>query len=379
MYKFFKRTVAKSAAILAALSLAFVGFGVSIASATTDVVAAPYLTSFSPMSGPVGTMVTLTGTGFTGLDQVWVGEGKDTIFSVASDTEATVTIPADGTTGSIGIHNSGGWSFSSESFTVTSDVPASVTTNAATGVSSTDATLNGTNGPVDATRHSFWVSTSTFSTASPTLPAGVYSTVDLGTIAPSTTFSAALSSATDLPAVTADTTYYFAAWTKVGGTWYPGAVLQFTTADTEIPTTSTTGSISGTVGQGILAVTSITPIHTSATADGTYANGWSYLFNITVPTNEPNLSMKFANWFNSVASSTIPVAGNMKISSAQAASTAPVVITAANAYSSPALDMIGDTSTGTPGMQVQVLVQVAVPIGTVNGSYTTMYGVQTLP
>jgi hypothetical protein len=253
---------------------------------------------------------------------------------------------------------------------------ANPTTNAATGITASDATLNGTNGNTDATDSSFWVSTSTFSTASPTLPAGVYSTADLGPVASSTAFSALLSSATGMPAVTASTTYYYAAWTETSGTWAPGDILNFTTSATDTPPS---GTITGTVGQGTLAVTSITPVQTNATADGTYADGWSYLFDITVPSNQPNLAMKFADWFDASASSTMPVANNMQISSAQAASTAPVTITAADTYSSPALDMTGDLSTSTPGMQVQVLVQVAVPLNTVNGSYTTTYGVQTLP
>src|SRR5437667_4103 len=71
-----------------------------------------------------------------------------------------------------------------------------VTTNPATSITSSDATLNGTNGDVAATGHSFWASTSTFSTASPTIPSGVYSTPDMGPIAANTSFSALLSSLT---------------------------------------------------------------------------------------------------------------------------------------------------------------------------------------
>jgi hypothetical protein len=134
----------------------------------------------------------------------------------------------------------------------------------------------------------------------------------------------------------------------------------------------------GVIPGGVLSVNSITPVITTGTADGTYADGWSYLFNITVPTTEPNLSMQFSNWLDANSDS-IPVAGNMQISSAQATNSAPVTITAANTYSSPALDMVGSVSTSTPGLHVQVLVQTKIPLSTVNGSYTTTYGVQTLP
>lgn len=333
------------------------------------------------------------------------------------------------------------------------------TTNAATSVTSSGATLNGTNGDTAATDSSFWVSTSTFSTASSTIPAGVHSTPNLGPINAATLFSAPLTSAAGLPAVTANTTYYYAAWVMVGGTWSPGAVLQFTTASTSAtstaptvtslsptsgttaggtsvtitgtgftgatgvsfggapatmtattsatsitvtsPATTTAGTVDvtvttplgtsatssaarytyqvvGTQPGGTLAVTSITPVKTTATADGTYENGWSYLFNVIIPTSESNLSMLFSDWLNG-SSSTLPVAGNMRISSAQADNPNPVTITAANTYSSPALHIVGNTSTTTPGLHAQVLVEVKVPVNTVNGTYTTNYGIQTLP
>ncbi len=205
----------------------------------------------------------------------------------------------------------------------TAPVSSSVTTTPATSITASDAILNGLLGSTAAMGSSFWVSTSTFSTAAPVQPSGVYSTADLGPVAANTAYSAAASSAIGLPTITPNTTYYYAAWANIGGTWTPGAVLQFTTGST---TATSTGSIGGTVtgGPGALAVTSITPVQTSATADDTYADGWSYIFNITVPTNEPNLSMKFADWMSSTTASVIAAGGNMQISSAQAvASTTP--------------------------------------------------------
>lgn len=115
-------------------------------------------------------------------------------------------------------------------------VSPSVTTNAATSVMSSDATLNGTNGSSAAIGHSFWVSLSPFVTGSPTVPSGVYSTQDLGALPANTPFSALLSSVTtsgypsNMPSITSNTPYYFAAWSNIGGTWYPGTVLNFTTA-----------------------------------------------------------------------------------------------------------------------------------------------------
>ncbi len=249
-------------------------------------------------------------------------------------------------------------------------VDGNVTTNPATAISQSDATLNGTNGASDAIGHSFWASLNTFSTASPTIPAGVYSTPDLGAIASSTPFSALLSS-TGIT-VTPNTTYYFAAWSNVGGTWYPGQVLNFTTG-------STGGEIGGEVvpGTGVLQVTSIEMTDSTATANNSYEDGWEYVFNITVPTDETDVSMKFADWVRTGGSETIPAGGNMRISSPQANNGgATVPITAANTYSTPALTMTTDLDPVLDGLQVKVTVEVKIPVGTTNGSYTTTYGVK---
>jgi len=397
-----------------------------------------------------------------------------------------------------------------------------VTTNAATAITSSDATLNGTNGGTAATGHSFWVSTSPFSTASPTIPSGVYSTPDMGAIAANTPWSAQLSSLTtsgvpsNMPAITPNTTYYFAAWSLVNGTWHPGQVLNFTTLQSQTPPTvkvtivkfidgtmatassaannsfpmsatwnaQNIGSGSGTfslgptgfnnpnaytattsdmttgasystqetfgqssiVGQvchpgqnapayelmgystgntlalaqqapmsqgtpsftnlqsdkfiivwnhkcgssndnggiggnvndnGILKVDSITVVKSSATANGTFEDGWKYIFHITDPNNEPKIAMKFADWIS--GSNTIPVANNMRISSAQANNGgATIMVTAANTYTSP-LTMVTDLNPSMAGRQVDVTVEVKIPTGTAAGSYNTTYGVQSTP
>jgi hypothetical protein len=67
----------------------------------------------------------------------------------------------------------------------------------------------------------------------------------------------------------------------------------------------------------------------------------------------------------------------MRISSAQATITTPTTLTAANLYSSPALVMTGDLDSNTAGRQVDVLVETQIPLNTVNGSYSTSYGINT--
>ncbi len=252
-----------------------------------------------------------------------------------------------------------------------------VVTNMATNITSTDATLNGTNGASVATGHSFWASLSPFATTSTTMPTGVYSTIDLGALSANATFSALLSSVVGLPAITADTPYYFVAWSNVDGTWYPGDVKTFTTSTT-ITDGTIGGEVTGGATTGTLSVTSIETVDSTGTADGTFGNGWKYVFNVTLPSNEAHLSMKFSDWMLTGGSSTMPVANNMRISSAQANnSNATVLITAANSYSTPTLNMVTDLNPTLDGIQVKVLVETAIPVNSVNGSYTTSYGVKT--
>src|SRR6185436_9940718 len=126
---------------------------------------------------------------------------------------------------------------------------------------------------------------------------------------------------------------------------------------------------------GTLAVSSVATVNGTATADGTFASGWKYTFNITVPDNETNLAMKFGDWtMTGDSSHTIAAAQNMRISSSQADNSgATITMTAANTYASPDLHITGDLDAGTPGKQVQVTVEVSIPSATVNGSYTTSY------
>jgi len=74
--------------------------------------------SFSPSAGPVGTVVTMNGSGFTGSTIAWVGAARNASVSVVSDTQLRVTIPVGATTGSIGIFNPSYAAFSATSFTV---------------------------------------------------------------------------------------------------------------------------------------------------------------------------------------------------------------------------------------------------------------------
>ncbi len=144
-----------------------------------------------------------------------------------------------------------------------------------------------------------------------------------------------------------------------------------------------TGNVTG--GQsdqepGNLEVTAIDAQKTTAIANGTFEDGWQYVFHITVPTDEPELALKFADWMQTNGTHVLPVADNMRISSDQANNDgATVLLTGADTYSTPNLTMTNDLDENEDGLQVQVLVEVAVPSDTYNGTYSTEYGVRTLP
>ncbi len=68
----------------------------------------PQLKGFSPTSGPVGTQVTITGTGFTGASKVTFGGVKATTYTVDSGTQITAIVPAGAVTGKIAVTTTGG-------------------------------------------------------------------------------------------------------------------------------------------------------------------------------------------------------------------------------------------------------------------------------
>ena len=67
----------------------------------------PTITSFNPTTGPVGTSVVITGTGFTGASSVTFNATAATTFVVNSNTQITATVPAGATTGPIAVTTPG--------------------------------------------------------------------------------------------------------------------------------------------------------------------------------------------------------------------------------------------------------------------------------
>ena len=81
--------------------------------------AAPEITSFTPSSGPVGTVVTVTGTGLDGVTSVKIGRKALITVNGVNSTTLTAVIPAGTTSGPIVVTNEFGSDFSDSNFTVT--------------------------------------------------------------------------------------------------------------------------------------------------------------------------------------------------------------------------------------------------------------------
>jgi uncharacterized repeat protein (TIGR03803 family) len=80
----------------------------------------PVVSSFSPTSGPVGTQVTITGSGLVGATKVTFGGKAATTYTVdPSGTFITATVPTGAVTGKVSVTTKGGTASGPGTFTVT--------------------------------------------------------------------------------------------------------------------------------------------------------------------------------------------------------------------------------------------------------------------
>jgi hypothetical protein len=106
----------------------------STANFTVSPVPAPTITSFTPLFGPVGTSVKITGTNFSGTVSGASFKATSVTFNnvtatfvVNSATQITATVPSTATTGPIKVTTPGGTATSSTNFTVSKTHSRSVT------------------------------------------------------------------------------------------------------------------------------------------------------------------------------------------------------------------------------------------------------------
>ena len=118
--------------------------GTATSAGTFTVIQTPSITSFSPTFGPVGTVVTIGGTHFTGATVVTFNATTAVSFSVDSDTQITATVPTGATTGKITVTNPAGSGVSSTNYVVAAEqTPANITFTPTSGKVGTTVNISG--------------------------------------------------------------------------------------------------------------------------------------------------------------------------------------------------------------------------------------------
>ncbi|MBL7992804.1 MAG: IPT/TIG domain-containing protein [Candidatus Kapabacteria bacterium] len=123
--------------------------GGTVITPAVSILALPTITSFTPTTGPTGTVVIITGTGFTGVSgaaSVRFGATNAASYTVNSNTQITATVAA-GSTGLIRVVAPGGTVYSATNFTHITPPSAPTMTNVSTdiGVTGTVVVITGTN------------------------------------------------------------------------------------------------------------------------------------------------------------------------------------------------------------------------------------------
>ena len=92
--------------------------GTATSASSFTVIPAPAISGFAPAFGPVGTVVTISGSGLTGATSVKFNGVAAAAPIVLSDTQLTTTVPAGATSGTVSVTTPGGTATSATSFTV---------------------------------------------------------------------------------------------------------------------------------------------------------------------------------------------------------------------------------------------------------------------
>jgi hypothetical protein len=104
----------------------------------------PTITSFSPTSAAVGSIITLTGSGFTGVTSVTV-TGQSASFGFISDNQLNLQVPSGATSGPITVTTPAGSATSTTSLIVLGNPPMITSFSPTSGPVGTTVTINGAN------------------------------------------------------------------------------------------------------------------------------------------------------------------------------------------------------------------------------------------
>jgi len=122
------------------------GAGLSVNDFTVNSVAgAPSITSFSPTSGLVITLVTITGANFNGTNSVKFNGTDAPTFVVDSNTQIRVSVPGGATTGKISVTNAASTAFSINDFVVIPPAPSIASFTPGSGLVGIEVTVTGNN------------------------------------------------------------------------------------------------------------------------------------------------------------------------------------------------------------------------------------------
>ena len=246
--------------------------GGSTLSSSNYTVTGPIITNFTPTSGPVGTLVTITGTGFSDVTGVTFN-GTSATFSLVSATQITATVPVGATTGKIGVISPGGTELSSSNFTVTAPTIAGFSPG--TGPVGTVVTITGT-GLTGATAVTFNGVSATYTVNSSTqITATVPAAASTGPIVVTTPGGTATSSGSfTIPPTIAGFTPsggYAGTQVTITGTGFTGATsVRFNGVTASLITVDSATQIAATVPvgatSGTIAVTTPSGTATSASS-----------------------------------------------------------------------------------------------------------------
>ncbi len=119
--------------------------GTATSASKFTIVLVPTLNSFSPASGPVGTRVTINGSGYGGATTVRFNGTASTTVNLLSAAQLTAKVPAGATTGPITISTAGGTATSATPYLVTVSPPRITGFAPTSGAAGTAVTITGTN------------------------------------------------------------------------------------------------------------------------------------------------------------------------------------------------------------------------------------------